>query len=92
MSWNKGRLVDIPGFNCHRDLGLARPTDGRPVELGDQKLDVVKLFVYLGDRISPNGSCKVSTIARIRSTWGTFRQLLSLLTNQAISLKSKGKV
>ena len=62
------------------------------IELGDQKLDVVKPFVYLGDRISPNGGCKVTTIARIRSTWGTFRQLLPLLTNQAISLKSKGKV
>ena len=51
----KGRLVDIPDFKCHRCLGLARPTDGRPVEhvsLGDKKLKVVESFVYLGDGIS----------------------------------------
>ena len=48
----KGRLVDIPDFKRHKCLGLANPIDGRPVEnvsLGDQKLDVVESFVYLGD-------------------------------------------
>ena len=80
----KGRFVDIPDFKCHRCLGLARPIDGRPVErvsLGDQKLEVVKSFAYLGDGISPNGGCEVSTIARICSAWEKFRELLPLLTN-----------
>ena len=74
-SGTKGRLVDIPDFNCHRCLGLAYPIDGRPVEhvsCGDQKLEVVESFVYLGDGISPNGGCEVSTIARIRSAWESF--------------------
>ena len=34
----KGRLFDIPDFKCHTCLGLANPTDGRPVQhvsLGD---------------------------------------------------------
>ena len=86
----KGRLVDIPDFKCHRCLGLASPIDGRPVEhvsLGDQKLDVVESFVYLGDGIALNGGCEISIIARIRSAWGKFRELIPLLTNQAITLK-----
>ena len=91
----KSRLVDIPDFKCHKCLGLARPIDGRPVEhvsLGDQKLEVVESFVYLGDGISPNGGCKVSTITRIRSAWRKFNELLFFLINQAVSLKSRGKV
>ena len=82
----KGRLVDITDFKCcHRCLGLARPIDGRHVEhvsSGHQKLEVVESFVYLGDEISSNGGCEISTIARIRSAGGKFRQLLPLLTNR----------
>ena len=91
----KARLVDIPDFKCHGCLGLAHLIDGRPVEhvsLGYQKFDVVESFVYLEDRISPNGGCEVSTTPRIHSAWGKFRGLLPLLTNQAIPLKSRGKV
>ena len=50
----KGRSADKPDFQCHRCLGLVRPVDARPVEhasLGDQKLEVVESFVYLGDGI-----------------------------------------
>ena len=74
---------------------LTCPIDGRPFEhisFRDQKLDVVESFVYLGDGISPNWGCEVSTIARICSAWGKFRKLLPLLTNQAIPSKSRGKV
>ena len=64
----KGRLFDIPDFKCHRCLDLACPIDDRPVEhvsLGGQKLEVVESFIYLGDGISPNEGCEVSTIANI---------------------------
>ena len=92
----KGRLVDKPDFKCHRCLGLARHIAGTPVEhvsLGDEKLEVVEYFLYLGDGISPNiPKCEVRTIARICSTWGKFCELLPLLTNQAIRLKIRGKV
>ena len=89
----KGRLADTLDFKCHRCLAIARPIDGpaEHVSLRDQKLDI-QFFVYLRDGISPNGGCEVSTIARIYSTWGKFRELLPLLTNQAILLKRRGKV
>ena len=86
----KVRLVDIGGFKCHRYLGLARPIDGRPVEhvsFKDQKLVVVESFVYLGEKVSLNGGCDISIIARICSTWEKFRELLTLLTNQAIAFR-----
>ena len=91
----KVRLVDIPDFKCDRCLGLARPIYGRPVEnvtLGDQKLEVVESFVCLGDGISPNGGCEVRAISRIHSAWGKFRELLPLSKNQAIPLRSRGKI
>ena len=40
----------------------------------------------------PNGGCEVSNIATIRSAWVKLYELLPLLTNQAISLKSRSKV
>ena len=86
----KVRLVDIGGFKCHRYLGLARPIDGRPVEhvsFKDQKLVVVESFVYLGEKVSLNGGCDISIIARICCTWEKFRELLTLLTNQAIAFR-----
>ena len=62
------------------------------MSLGDQKLEVVESFVYLGDEISPKGGYEVSTIARICSVGGKFCELLPLFTNHASPLKSRGKV
>ena len=85
-SGKKGRLVDIPDLKCHRCIDLACPIDGRPAEhvsLRDQKLDAVASFVYLGDIISLNGGCEVSTIAGIRSVWRKFCELLYLQIRQS---------
>ena len=76
-------------------LGLACPIDGKPVKhvsLRDKKLDALESFLYLGDRISPNGGREVSTITRICFAWGKFCELLPLLKNLAIPLKRRGKV
>ena len=74
----KGRLVGIPDFRCHRCLDLALPIEVRPVE-----------HVSLGDQ---KLDCELSIIARIPFAWGKFPELLSLLTNQEIPLKSRDKV
>ena len=91
----RGKIRSDPDFRCKRCLGLARPIDGRPVKhvmLDDHKLDVVDTFCYLGDTICPEGSCEASTIARVRSAWGKFRELLPLLTSKAITLARRGMV
>ena len=82
-------MVDLLNM-FHLEIKNCRPVEH--ISFGDQKLEVLEFFVYLGDGISPNGGCEVSTIARICSAWGNFRELLPLLTNQAIPLKIRGKV
>ena len=56
------------------------------VQLADGKLDVVANFVYLSDCICPGGGCELATTKRCRSAWGKFRELLPLLTCNAITL------
>ena len=46
------RLGEDPDFRCRKCLGNAWATDRRPcveVQLGDEKLDVVGIFIYLSD-------------------------------------------
>ena len=89
-SGKEGRLVDITDIKPLRCLGLAHTIDGRPIghgSLGDQELDMVESFVYLGDTLFPNGGCEVSTIARIHSARGKFCELLPMLTTQATPLE-----
>ena len=48
----KGRLLRESEFTCARCLGTARAIDGRQsleVEVGNEKLEVVPEFCYLGD-------------------------------------------
>ena len=48
----KGPLTSDLNFRCARCLGTARPVDGRLVKevmIGDEKLEVVPEFCYLGD-------------------------------------------
>ena len=47
-------------------------------------------FCYLGDFVGQCGGCFDATIARIRSAWKRFRDLLPILTCRGLSLKSRG--
>ena len=47
-------------------------------------------FCYLGDFVGQRGGCFDATIARIRSAWKKFRDLLPILTCRGLSLKSRG--
>ena len=58
----KGRLLPESEFTC---LGTARAIDGRQsleVEVGNEKLEVVPEFCYLGDMLSAGGGCKLAAI------------------------------
>ena len=90
-----GKMKPDPNFRCSRCLGTARPIDGRPckhMNIGDDLLDVVDCFCYLGDTIDAGGGCNLSAITRARTAWGRFRQLLPILTNRCISYQTRGKV
>ena len=56
----KGRLLRESEFRCARCLGTARAIDGRQsleVKVGNEKLEVVPEFCYLGDMLSAGGGC-----------------------------------
>ena len=82
-------------FRCARCLGTARAIDEREVsevEVGNEKLEVVPEFCYLGDMLSAGGGCELAAITRCKCVWGKFRQLLPLLTNRHLPLLTRGKV
>ena len=85
----KGPLRPDPEFRCARCLGTARAIDEREVsevEVGNEKLEVVPEFCYLGDMLSAGGGCELAAIIRCKCAWGKFRQLLPLLTNRHLPL------
>ena len=91
----KGPLLPDPKFGCARCLGTAQAIDEREVsevEVGNEKLEVVTEFCYLGDMLSAGGGCELAVITRCKCAWGKFRQLLPLLTNRHLPLLTRGKV
>ena len=65
----KGRLLRESEFTCARCLGTARAIDGRhslEVEVGNEKLEVVPEFCYLGDMLSAGGGCELAAITRCK--------------------------
>ena len=91
----KGPLRPDPEFRCTRCLGTARAIDGREVsevEIGNEKLEVVPEFCYLGDMLSAGGGCELAAITRCKCAWDKFRQLLSLLTNRHLPFLTRGKL
>ena len=90
-----GSLKRDPSFRCARCLVTARPVDGRiitEVQMGNDKLEVVTDFCYLGDMISAGKGCKLSSITRCKSAWSKFHQLLPLLTNPHLLFKTRGQI
>ena len=90
----KGRITESE-FICARCLGTARAIDGRQsleVEVGNEKLEVVPEFCYLGDMLSAGGGCELAAITSCKCAWGKFLQLLPLLTNHQVPLLTRGKV
>ena len=91
----KGPLRPDPEFRCTQCLGTARTIDEREVseaEVGNEKLEVVPEFCYLGDMLSAGGGCELVAITRCKCAWGKFCQLLPLLTNRHLPLLTRGKV
>ena len=91
----QGRLSADPTFTCKRCTGEARPIDARPIKevtVGDSSLQVVDSFCYLGDMLSAGGGCELSSVIRVKTAWGKFRQLRSLLTSRSVPLPVRGKL
>ena len=90
-----GRLTEDPNYRCGRCRGTARPIDVRPAtefKVGDEVVDVVDNFCYLGDTMCAGGGCSRAITTRVRCAWGKFRELLPLLTSNSISWLRKGQL
>ena len=84
-----------PTFKCKKCSGEIMPTleeEPSEITIGSESLEVVKSFCYLGDTINQSGTCFDATTARVNKAWGSFRQLLPVLTNKSISLRQRGYV
>ena len=91
----KGPLISDLNFRCAHCLDTARSVDGRLVKevmIGDEKLEVVTKFYYLGDMLSAGGGCKLASIAHCKCDWDKVRQLLPLLANRHLPLLTRGYV
>ena len=91
----KGGLLPDSEFRCAQCLGTARVIDEKKsleVEVGNEKLEAVPEFCYLGDMLSAAGGCKLAAITRCKCAWVKFRQLLPFLTNSQVPLLTRGKV
>ena len=70
----KGRLLSKSEFTCAQCLGTARVIDGRQsleVEVGNEKLEVVPEFCYLGDMLFAGGGCELAAITRCKCAWAS---------------------
>ena len=88
-----GRISQDPNFVCSRCRGEARPICGRTTEyvaVDSHHVNVVDSFCYLGDTISGGGGCTEAAVARSRSGWGKFKEMLPVLTCKSLSLKTCG--
>ena len=72
----KGHLLPESEFLSAQCLGTARAIGGRQsleVEVGNEKLEVVPEFCYIGDMLSAGCGCELAAITHCKCAWGKFR-------------------
>ena len=82
-------------FRCNKCKGESVPPDNltsTQVHIGEDTLEAVPTFRYLGDVIGESGSCVDATSARITAARDGFRQLFSTITNRGILLRNRGNI
>ena len=89
----KGRLEAIVNYKCKSCENLQEQhEENKKILLDSIEYEVVDQFCYLGDMLSAGGGAEASTIARVKSAWKKFRDLLPLLTRRVFSHKAKGRL
>ena len=90
----KGRLKQDPHFVCRRCKNELPPPPTRTTEFifDGSPIESVPTFCYLGDTNGSAGGCHDAITARIKCAWKSFRELLPILTNPAISPLHRGGI
>ena len=60
------------------------------MQVGEDELEVVAWFCYLGDALSAGGGCDLATRIRVKCVWKKFLELQPLLCSRHLSLKTRG--
>ena len=60
------------------------------MKLGNDVIDVVSKFCYLGDMLERNGDAQSAVTARIRAGWRKFKELSGVFCRRLLSFKLKG--
>ena len=64
----------------------------RHVAVGDEQIEVVDSFCYLGDMMRCEGGAEAAVRCRIGRAWSKWREISSLLVNQSIPLRSRTSI
>ena len=62
------------------------------LEVGEDSLEIVDSFRYLGDVFSCGGEVESAVRDRISGAWSKWKELPSLLVNHSIALEERAKV
>ena len=54
-------------------LAASYGRDYTEIEIGNEKVEVVPEFCYLGDMLSAGGGCELAAITRCKCAWDKFR-------------------
>ena len=82
-------------FRCRKCKGESVSTDtlnSTHEHIGQDTLEAVSTFRYLGDVIGESCGCMNPTNAHITPAWSGFRQLLSIIINHRVSPKNRGNI
>ena len=86
----KGNLTAVRDFKCPSCIQGLNRTKDNTIQLGEDSLELVDEFCYLGDMLDSGGGAESATITRVKCGWKKFRDLQPLLTSHSISLNTKG--
>jgi len=72
-------------------LNSVAPDETIKINLGDDKIECMQKFCYLGDMLGAEGGAEPAVRNRVRCAWGKFHELAPILTRRGVPLKLKGK-
>ena len=85
----KGVLKEGLQYQCPRCSGkilnIVAPDEIIEINLGDDKIECVQKFCYLGDMLGAEGGVEAAVRNRVRCAWGKFHELTPILTGRGVS-------
>ena len=61
-------------FVCRRCTDVGDGTE-EPVKILCNKVETVRVFCYLGDRLNPSGGCEIAVTSRVKIGWVKFKRM-----------------